>query len=95
MGARRRAVFEISVSNDGRQWRKATGVHAAAEPAPAQDRVDIFQAAGGANRVVTRRYPVSVAIGGEVKVTLTPRVGKAILSTAVLEPSIDPPKHRS
>ena len=51
------------------------------------DRVDVFQAAGGANRVLTLRYPVSLAVGGEVKVTLTPRVGKAILCAAVLEPS--------
>lgn len=38
-------------------------------------------------RILRRRYPVSVAHGGEVKVTLTPRVGKATLCAAILDPA--------
>ena len=49
------------------------------------DRVDIFKVVGQPKRVLIRSYPISVAPGAEVEVTLTPLVGKAILLTAVLE----------
>jgi hypothetical protein len=48
--------------------------------------MDIFKEVGQANRVLARSYPVTVAPGGEVEVTLTPLVGKATLCAAVLEP---------
>ena len=83
---KRQARFEVSVSPDGQRWTKVSNLRPAAEPAVAADRVDIFQALGRANRVLTRRYPVRVVPGGEVKVTLTPLVGKATLCAAVLEP---------
>ncbi len=53
--------------------------------APA-DRVDVFQRAGGARRVVALVYPVSLRSAGAVEVTLTPVNGKALLCGAVLEP---------
>jgi hypothetical protein len=52
----------------------------------AADRVDTFQRAGGARRVVAVVYSVAVGSAGVVNVVLTPVKGKAILCGAVLEP---------
>ena len=87
-GGQRQAKFEASVSSDGRHWTKVGNLRPAAAIGLASARLDIFQEVGRANRVLTRRYPVSLALGGEVEVTLTPRVGKAILSAAALEPLV-------
>ncbi len=50
------------------------------------DRIDIFKETGQANRPLTRGYVVDAGPEGEVEVTLTPIVGKALLCGAVLEP---------
>ena len=52
---------------------------------PAQ-RVDIFQRAGAANRVVELVYPATLKAFGAVFLTLTPVKGQALLCGAVLEP---------
>jgi hypothetical protein len=54
--------------------------------APAE-RVDVFQRAGAANRIVELVYPVTLSSPAAVDVTLTPVKGQAILCGAVLEPA--------
>jgi hypothetical protein len=51
----------------------------------ASEAVDIFKAAGGANRLLERVFPVTLLKPGEVAVTLTPVKGKAVVSGLVLE----------
>ena len=53
--------------------------------APA-DRVDVFQRAGGARRMLGLEYPVTLKTAGTVAVTLTPVKGKALLCGVMLEP---------
>lgn len=48
--------------------------------------VDIFEEAGGANRLLVREFPVTVGASGTVAVTLTPSAGQAALCGAILEP---------
>ncbi|MBI5393946.1 MAG: hypothetical protein HZA91_01480, partial [Verrucomicrobia bacterium] len=50
------------------------------------DRVDIFQLAGGAKRVVELILPIELKSPGTVNVTLTPVKGRALVCGAVLEP---------
>lgn len=84
-GDRRRYRVEFQVSDDGHTWRKLTPRTAAAPPAVTA-RVDLFTRAGGPRRVVELTYPVRLNSRGVVEVRLTPVVGKALLSAAVLEP---------
>jgi hypothetical protein len=93
-GARRRYKFDLLVSQDGKAWTKVavqSDAPAAAAPAapavPGVERVDLFQRAGGAGRIVELAYPVTVGAQGEVDVTLTPVAGKALICGAVLEPA--------
>jgi hypothetical protein len=51
------------------------------------DTVDVFRAVGRPNCALERTYRLVLAAPGEARVTLTPRVGKAIISAAVLEPA--------
>jgi hypothetical protein len=83
--ATRQARFEILVSNDGGQWTKVRHEPEAAE-STAPDRIDIVREAGGANRVLARRYPVSLPSPGRVEVNVTPVRGKVLLCGAILEP---------
>jgi hypothetical protein len=55
-------------------------------PAPAADRIDIFQESKQADRILERTYPVALDTAGEVAVTLTPIQGQALICGAVLEP---------
>jgi hypothetical protein len=48
-----------------------------------RDRIDIFKETGQANRSLTRSYPVEVGPDGEVEITLTPIVGRAILQSKI------------
>ena len=65
-----------------------------AEPAPPpaappplhKDRIDIFAAAGGANRVLVKTYAVKLAAAGSVQLNVTPEVGKAVLCGVAIEP---------
>ena len=50
------------------------------------DRVDVFNRAGKANRIVELTYPVTLKSAGAVEVELTPVKGSVILCGAVLEP---------
>jgi hypothetical protein len=52
--------------------------------APA-DRVDVFERAGGAMRVLTLDYSITLKSAGALEVTLTPEKGKTILCGALLE----------
>jgi hypothetical protein len=49
------------------------------------DQIDIFRLAGAPNRLVERKYEVSVNRSGAVKVVLTPIKGHALICGAVLE----------
>jgi hypothetical protein len=51
------------------------------------EEVDIFKAAGGANRIHVLSCPVTIGESGELAVTLTPVKGKAVISGLVLEPA--------
>jgi hypothetical protein len=50
------------------------------------DRVDVFQRAGGARRILALDYSITLKSAGAVNVTLTPVNGKTILCGAVLDP---------
>ena len=83
--------FELQVSDDGQSWRKIEHHTVAAAEKTAEskpDRVDIFQLAGGANRVLIRNYPhpITAKPWEKVELILTPVTGKAVLCAAELEP---------
>jgi hypothetical protein len=59
------------------------------KPTVETDRIDIFEQAGQANRILARRYSVTLEKPGRVDVTLKPVNGKALLCGAVLEPVDD------
>ena len=50
-----------------------------------EERLDIFAASGGAGRVLERVWPVKLDRPGNVTVTLTPLIGKALICGVVLE----------
>jgi hypothetical protein len=50
------------------------------------DRVDVFQRAGGARRVLALAYSIALKSAGAVDVTLTAVKGKIILCGIVVEP---------
>jgi rhamnogalacturonyl hydrolase YesR len=50
------------------------------------DRIDVFGQTGQANRILVRRYAVTLEEPSRVDVTLEPVKGKALLCGAVLEP---------
>jgi hypothetical protein len=53
---------------------------------PQQAEVDIFQQAGGRNRALAIEFPVDLIEPGNLKVTLTPIAGRALVCGAVLAP---------
>ena len=65
-------VFEVSVSAKGEKLAK--------------QRVDIFELAGGAKRILSLMYPVKLDGTSDIKVDLTPVQGKALICGATLEP---------
>jgi len=84
-GDKRQYRVEFLTSNDGREWSELTVKPQCPASARQTDRVDIFQRAGGANRVVELSYPVTLSAPGAVQLMLTPVKGKALLCGAVLE----------
>ncbi|MHC4687123.1 MAG: hypothetical protein ACYTEW_22865, partial [Planctomycetota bacterium] len=50
------------------------------------DRIDIFKQTGQDNRILVRRYPITLEEPGRVDVILEPVKGKALLCGAILEP---------
>lgn len=95
---KRQYKFDLLASSDGKAWTRIAlkgqaGEKVAAVPAVAAapvsaagaDRVDLFQRAGGASRIVELVYPVTLASPGQVTVTLVPVTGKALICGAVLE----------
>jgi hypothetical protein len=50
------------------------------------DQIDIFKHTGQANRILVRRYPITLEKPGRIDVTLEPVKGKALLCGAILEP---------
>ena len=50
------------------------------------DQIDIFKHTGQANRILVRRYLITLEKPGRIDVTLEPIKGKALLCGAVLEP---------
>ena len=59
----------------------------------ALERVDIFDEAGGANRVATLSYALELSQPTAIELTLTPVKGKALICGAVLEPVYRPGVH--
>jgi hypothetical protein len=56
------------------------------KPAVETDRIDIFKQTGQANRILVRRYPITLEEPGLVDVIAEPVEGKALLCGAILEP---------
>ncbi len=88
----RKALFDILVSDDGRQWKPVTHLRppSSAVTTMLADRLDIFAASGGRARVLERAFDVKLPTAGRVTVTLTPVTGKALVCGAVLEPAAKP-----
>ncbi|NOR66981.1 MAG: hypothetical protein GQ528_06475 [Woeseiaceae bacterium] len=89
-GTSRQARFEILVSDDGRQWRKASPRNNEAVTVHT-DRIDIFKQTGRTNKVLVYEYPVTLERPGRLDVTLKPVKGKALLCGAILKPVVDRP----
>lgn len=87
--ARRRYRFELLTSDDGKAWTPIA-VHAPAEVAAQTAEIDIVRDAGGPGRTLVRTFDVTLPTPGAVQVTLSPRIGKALICGAVLEPSPAP-----
>ena len=78
--------FEILLSTDGHDWKKAD-VQQEAIPAKATEMtIDPFAAAGRANAVVVKSLETTLDRPGVLALTITPVKGKAILSGVVIEP---------
>ncbi|MCX7045517.1 MAG: discoidin domain-containing protein [Candidatus Sumerlaeota bacterium] len=92
--ANRRAKYDVLISDDGEKWRRPKGLkdpegQTVAAPSPAlllKDRMDIFKAAGGANRIMEKTYPLDISANAKLELTLTPVSGQALICGAVLEP---------
>ena len=83
---KRKAHFEVQVSDDGKVWQPVKNLRPNVEVFRVADRVDIFRLAGAPNKTVERSYDLTLSRGGVVNVTLTPVKGKALICGAVLEP---------
>jgi hypothetical protein len=68
-------VFDVTVTQSG----QAESNQPVASTDRHTDRIDLYQRAGGTNRIVTLTYPVELTAPGTVKVTLTPIKGKALI----------------
>jgi hypothetical protein len=68
-------IFDVTVTPSGQADANGPGVRSDQRT----DRVDLYQRAGGPNRIVTLTYPLELTAPGGVKVTLTPIKGKALI----------------
>jgi hypothetical protein len=84
-GDRRTYDVEARVSNDGATWT-SVALRASGASRSTEDRLDVFERAGGRHRLLAVRYPVELPGRGVVRLTLTPIRGEAILCGTVLEP---------
>ena len=82
---KRKARFEVQVSDDGQVWQPGKNLQPNVEAFRVADRVDIFRLAGAPNKTVERRYDLTLSRGGVVNVTLAPVKGKALICGAALE----------
>jgi len=73
-------VFDVTVT----QSAQADSNQPDTRTALRTDRVDLYQRAGGPNRIVTLTYPLDLTAPSAVKVTLTPIKGKTLICGAVL-----------
>ncbi|MEI7731052.1 MAG: discoidin domain-containing protein [Verrucomicrobiota bacterium] len=85
-GEKRQPRYEVLVSDDGTAWTPVKNFRAATETLKPLDRVDIFQLAGQANKVVGKTYSLTVLRTGLLGLKLTPIQGKALLCGLELEP---------
>jgi hypothetical protein len=51
-----------------------------------KSKIDIYEQAGGKNRILAIEYPVTLTKPGNPEVTLTPVKGKALVCGALLTP---------
>ncbi len=79
-------VFDVQVSDDGLSWSPVKNLRRKKDNFRLTDRVDIFQLAGQPNRIIVRKYDLTLGPNGAVDVKLTPVQGQAIICGAVLEP---------
>jgi len=68
-------IFDVTVTPSGQAGSDQTD----ARTDHHTDRVDLYERAGGANRIVTLTYPTELTVPGAVKVTLTPVKGKTLI----------------
>jgi hypothetical protein len=80
-------VFDLRVSGNGKQWKDVPNeLDADSRDLLALDRIDIWEATGGANRVLALSYPIELTSPTALEMTLTPVHGKVRICGAVLTP---------
>ena len=86
-GASRQYDVDILCSEDGETW-ETVSYKRASPPREllALDRIDVWEAAGGANRVLALSYPVKLARPSTVRLTLSPIKGKARICGVIVTP---------
>ena len=84
------AVFEMLVSDDGRQWSKVSQTQGEAARIHT-GRTDIFKQTSLANKVLVCRYPVTVEKPDCIEITLNPVKGRVLLCGAILKPAGEGP----
>lgn len=72
------------VSDDGRSWRALDFQPMASEMVQVEDRVDIYDRAGGSLRPLVLSYPVKLENPDKLVITLTPVEGQALISAVEL-----------
>jgi hypothetical protein len=83
-GEKRTYAFELSVSDDGKTWKKLD-LQPARASSIATDRIDVVELAGP-NRVLQRTYDLELDAPGVVQLRLVPVRGKALLCGLELAP---------
>ena len=82
----REPKFDILLSTDGRDWKKADVQQETIPTKAAEVTIDPFQMAGRANGVVVKSLETTLDRPGVLTLTITPIKGQAILSGVIVEP---------
>jgi hypothetical protein len=84
---KRRAQFDVYVSDDGAQWKPVKNLRRSANSVGLRARVEFPPATGQAHALVERSFRVNVGAAGSMELAITPVEGKVALSGAIIEPA--------
>ena len=76
-------MFEVLVSNNGRQWTKASAIGGDME-ATRTYRIEPERRTSDGAKILVHKFPVTLGRRGRVDVTVEPVKGKALLCGAIL-----------